>query len=208
MSAAGFSPPLQIGSERQPGTIWMEVMFDRKKGQHFAHSNFGTAIVPDSDEMVRCSNIGMIRSKMRTCAFRACYDRLDACGDGSGDALRHVVNCPAGFAGVDDPTVLGYSCFEELETACRASGWAFDASAINGPLFPKVNAAGLIRLGTRESFTVAELSQSLKRYLCGFGLDPAKVGLWSMRKDACEEVACNGDLDSRGCQVAGPQEHL
>ena len=33
LSAAGFSPPLQIGSERQPGTIWMEVMFDRKKGQ-------------------------------------------------------------------------------------------------------------------------------------------------------------------------------
>jgi hypothetical protein len=73
----------------------MEVIFDRKKGQYFSHTEFGIAIVPDSDEMVRCNTTAMMRKKIRLCELRACFDRLDARNDGSGDAFRREVLHPA-----------------------------------------------------------------------------------------------------------------
>ena len=78
IDAAGFKPAIGIGPKRKPATIWMEVIFDRKKGQYYSHTEFGIAIVPNSDEMVRCSTTAMMRKKTRLCELRACFDRLDA----------------------------------------------------------------------------------------------------------------------------------
>ena len=58
--AVGFDPPILIGPEREAITVWMEAVFNRKKGEYFSHSEFGTSIVPDSNKMVRCSNITMM----------------------------------------------------------------------------------------------------------------------------------------------------
>ena len=58
--------------------IRMEVAFGRKKGEYFASYNFGMAITPDSDEMVRIRTLGMIRLLVRTGAFRALYAHCDA----------------------------------------------------------------------------------------------------------------------------------
>lgn len=43
----------------------MEVTFKRKKGEYFACYDFGTAITPDSDQMVRIGTVGMVRLMLR-----------------------------------------------------------------------------------------------------------------------------------------------
>ena len=46
----------------------MEVSFKRKKGEYFACYDFGTAITPDSDQMVRIGTVAMIRLLVRCAA--------------------------------------------------------------------------------------------------------------------------------------------
>ena len=54
----------------------MEVTFARKKGEYYACYEFGTAITPDSDQMMRIGTLAMVRLLLRCGSFRACYSKL------------------------------------------------------------------------------------------------------------------------------------
>ena len=56
--------------------IRMEVTFARKKGEYYACYEFGTAITPDSDQMMRIGTLAMVRLLLRCGSFRACYSKL------------------------------------------------------------------------------------------------------------------------------------
>ena len=56
--------------------IRMEVTFARKKGEYYACYEFGTAITPDSDQMVRIGTLAMVRLLLRCGSFMACYSKL------------------------------------------------------------------------------------------------------------------------------------
>ena len=113
----------------------MEVSFKRKKGEYFACYDFGTAITPDSDQMVRIGTVAMIRLLVRCGSFLACYSKLS---ESEARRLRAKVADPSGFAGLEIEDT-GYESFEELVAACRASGWVLDAAALDRPLFPGVD---------------------------------------------------------------------
>ena len=53
-----------------------QVKFDRNKGQYFTNYIFGTAITPDSDEMVRLGTVSLLRLLRRTASFKAVYQKL------------------------------------------------------------------------------------------------------------------------------------
>ena len=75
-----------------------EVQFKRSKGEYFACYEFGTALSPDSDEMVRLCTVGIVRLLIRTASFRACYSRLDSA---EADALRAKVAASECFFGLE-----------------------------------------------------------------------------------------------------------
>ena len=76
----------------------MEITFKRKKGEYFACYDFGTAITPDSDQMVRIGTLAMIRLMLRCGAFRACYGKLDVDAPARAAAVRAKVADPFGFS--------------------------------------------------------------------------------------------------------------
>ena len=120
----------------------MEVVFKRKKGEYFACYDFGTAITPDSDQMVRIGVVALIRLQLRTASYRACYAKLDS---QAAAALRAKVADPTGFAGIDFEET-GYGGFAELVAACRADCLVRDKAAFDRPLFPGVHAGCMSRL--------------------------------------------------------------
>ena len=107
--------------------IRMEVTFARKKGEYYACYEFGTAITPDSDQMVRIGTLGMIRLLFRCSSFRACYAKLDA---ERAAALRAKVANPSGYAGLEIEDT-GYASLADLVAACRADGWVLDEPALD-----------------------------------------------------------------------------
>ena len=114
--------------------IRMEVTFARKKGEYYACYKFGTAITPDSDQMMRIGTLAMVRLLLRCGSFRACYSKLS---EASAAALRRKVAEPSGFAGLELGDT-GYETLPALVAACRADGWVLDKAALDRPLFPGV----------------------------------------------------------------------
>ena len=98
--------------------IRMEVTFARKKGEYYACYEFGTAITPDSDQMMRIGTLAMVRLLLRCGSFRACYSKLS---EASAAALRRKVAEPSGFAGLELEDT-GYETLPALVAACRADG--------------------------------------------------------------------------------------
>jgi hypothetical protein len=92
--------------------IRMEVTFARKKGEYYACYEFGTAITPDSDQMMRIGTLAMVRLLLRCGSFRACYSKLS---EASAAALRRKVAEPSGFAGLE----LGDMGYETLPAPVR-----------------------------------------------------------------------------------------
>ena len=115
--------------------IRMEVTFARKKGEYYACYEFGTAITPDSDQMMRIGTLAMVRLLLRCGSFRACYSKLS---EASAAALRRKVAEPSGFAGLELEDT-GYETLAALVAACRADGWVLDKAALDRPLFPGVD---------------------------------------------------------------------
>ena len=97
--------------------IRMEVTFARKKGEYYACYEFGTAITPDSDQMMRIGTLAMVRLLLRCGSFRACYSKLS---EASAAALRRKVAEPSGFAGLELEDT-GYETLPALVAA--PSGW-------------------------------------------------------------------------------------
>ena len=170
--------------------VTMEVKFNRKKGEYFACYDFGTGITPDSDEMVRMGTLAMVRLRLATGAFRACYQKLDAEDGAAAKVLRDEVAHPDGFAGLDWRRT-GFCSVLKLVEACRRDGWVLDAAAVDRPLFPSVNKAG--KFIFYETFTCRELCKKLILAGKTLGMNSHSVGAWSLRKDACEAVARAGD---------------
>ena len=168
--------------------IRMEVTFARKKGEYYACYEFGTAITPDSDQMVRIGTLAMVRLLLRCGSFRACYSKLS---EASAAALRRKVAEPSGFAGLELEDT-GYETLAALVAACRADGWVLDKAALDRPLFPGVDEATGLFLFT-ESFEVRRLCRRLIETGRQLGMSRHKVGAWSLRKDACEQPASAGD---------------
>ena len=158
----------------------MEVTFKRKKGEYFACYEFGNALTPDSDQMIRIGTLAVLRLLLRCGSFRACYARLSEAG---AKALRAKVADPGGFAGlaIED---TGYSSFLALARACREDGWVLDRAALDRPLFPAIDEATGLFLFT-ESFQVGRVCKRLIDTGAKIGMNKHKVGAWSLRKDAC-----------------------
>ena len=97
--------------------IRMEVTFARKKGEYYACYEFGTAITPDSDQMMRIGTLAMVRLLLRCGSFRACYSKLS---EASAAALRRKVAEPSGLELGD----TGYETLPALVAACRADAMA------------------------------------------------------------------------------------
>ena len=167
--------------------IRMEVTFARKKGEYYACYEFGTAITPDSDQMMRIGTLAMVRLLLRCGSFRACYSKLS---EASAAALRRKVAEPSGFAGLELEDT-GYETLAALVAACRADGWVLDKAALDRPLFPGVDEATGFFLFT-ESFDVQRLCRRLIETGRQLGMARHKVGAWSLRKDACEQPASAG----------------
>jgi hypothetical protein len=197
-------PPLQMGSlaispERLRQVVEsttsadvemllrMEISFERKKGEYFACYDFGTAITPDSDEMVRIGTLAMIRLQLVTASYAACYAKLS---EAQAAALRHDVADPEGFGGLALERT-GYDSWGALVAACRESGWALDPAAYDRPLFPGVDEKTGKFLFT-ESFEVQRLCNTLISTGRKLGFNKHGVGAWSLRKDATEVVAKSG----------------
>ena len=104
----------------------MEIKFDRKKGEYYAVYEFGTAITPDSDQMVRIGTLALVRLLLRCGSFRACYAKLSVA---QAKVLRAKVAAASGFAGLalED---TGYESFQELIVACRNDCWVLDKAAL------------------------------------------------------------------------------
>ena len=75
----------------------IEVRFQRKKGMYFAVYSFGTALTPDSHEMLRLCTVGMLRLLARTGSFRACYAKLEPA---TANRLRLVMAHEGRFTGL------------------------------------------------------------------------------------------------------------
>ena len=169
----------------------MEITFKRKKGEYFACYDFGTAITPDSDQMVRIGTLAMIRLMLRCGAFRACYGKLDVDAPARAAAVRAKVADPCGFSGLEiDDT--GYGSFADLVAACREDGWVLDAAALDRPLFPGIDEATGCFLFT-ETFEADRLCKRVIATAGKLGMNKHKVGAWSFGKDACEQPAAAGD---------------
>ena len=197
-------PPLQMGSlaispealrqvvqsltdEHVQMMLRMEITFERKKGEYFACYDFGTAITPDSDEMVRVGTLAMIRLQLVTASYAACYAKL---GEAAAAALRCEVANPDGFVGLAIERT-GYESWGQVVEACRLSGWALDVAAYDRPLFPGVHEKTGKFLFT-ESFLVQRLCKRLIDTGRRLGFNKHGVGAWSLRKDATEVVAKSG----------------
>jgi hypothetical protein len=197
-------PPLEMGSlaispealrqalanmtDKEMETLLrMEITFERKKGEYFACYDFGTAITPDSDEMVRIGTLAMIRLLIATASLRACYAKLNAA---EAAALRSKVADPAGFAGLELEST-GYTTWAALVAACRKDDWVLDEPAWDRPLFPGIDEKTGAFLFT-ETFDVQRLCNTLIGTGRGIGMNRHGVGAWSLRRDACEVVAKTG----------------
>ncbi len=192
-------PPLCVGSlnicdaddgvqvDGGVATMKAEVSFKRTKGGYFAAYDFGTTLAPDSDETMRLCTVGLVRLLVRTASFRACYAMLGAT---AADALRAKVGGTS-FAGLE-LVDTAYASWEALVAAVRADGYVADASALERPLFP-----GVDDTTGRFLFNESAHVSWLRKQICfagrSLGMDPHKFGLWSFRKDACEQPAQVGD---------------
>ena len=59
ISPDGLPSPVDL--QGHEATIRMEVLYKRTKGHYFANYEFGNAITPDSDEMVRLGTVALVR---------------------------------------------------------------------------------------------------------------------------------------------------
>ena len=78
----------------------------------------------------------------------------------------------------------------ELVRVCRA-GWVCDMAARRRPLFPGVDET-TGRFVFFETFNMEALRTRLAAAGRSIGMHYYQVGLWSLRKDACEAVASAG----------------
>ena len=185
-----FEEALRLTAEMGgPVARWyMEVSFERVKGQYFAHSSVGTAITPDSDEALRLGTVGLLRLLLRTAAPRAVYAKL-ADTPGAVEALRRKVDAPEGYAGLE-LAETGYESWAALGAACEADEWVADAAALERPLFPEVDrATGRFLLGSGATYDGGNLGKRLNERAVEMGYSESDVGAWSIRKDACDAVA-------------------
>jgi hypothetical protein len=88
MGSLAISPVASSTEEDTKKLLRMEITFERKKGEYYACYDFGTAITPDSDEMVRIGTLAMIRLQLRTASFAAYYSKLS---DSDAAALRKPI---------------------------------------------------------------------------------------------------------------------